>query len=148
LVLDGGPTALGLESTIIKVEGEVITTLRPGPIDAADAAAHANMTHALAWNNRIEAPGQLLSHYAPSKPLRLNATHADPDEWLIGFGPIRGAENLSPSGNLDEAAARLFAALHRADSDGAPRIAVAPIPESGAGVAINDRLRRGAASRD
>lgn len=95
----------------------------------------------------MEAPGQLRSHYAPVKPLRLDATKACPEEWLIGFGPIEGDDNLSPSGNLEEAAARLFDALHRADAQPRPLIAVAPIPNQGIGLAINDRLRRAAAPR-
>lgn len=147
LVLDGGPTLLGIESTIVKVEGGVITTLRPGPIDAADVAVYAKLKHSLVWNDRIEAPGQLASHYAPSKPVRLDALAAASDEWLIGFGPVSGNENLSASGDLDEAAANLFAALHRAEREAHPRIAVAPVPRTGAGVAINDRLQRAAAPR-
>jgi L-threonylcarbamoyladenylate synthase len=89
----------------------------------------------------------LASHYAPAKPLRLNAERAEPDEWLIGFGAVEGDDCLSASGALDEAAARLFAALHRADAQAKRRIAVAPIPDSGIGAAINDRLRRAAAPR-
>ena len=96
---------------------------------------------------RVEAPGQLASHYAPAKPLRLDAGQARDGEWLIGFGRIVGDENLSPSGDLEEAAARLFDALHRADRQSLPRIAVAPVPATGIGVAINDRLRRAAAPR-
>jgi L-threonylcarbamoyladenylate synthase len=95
----------------------------------------------------VEAPGQLASHYAPAKPLRLEATTAHADEWMIGFGAVPGDDNLSPSADLEEAAARLFAALHRADSQPRPRIAVAPIPQDGIGLAINDRLRRAAAPR-
>ena len=87
------------------------------------------------------------SHYAPSKPLRLDATFASPGEWLIGFGAVEGDDNLSPSANLIEAAARLFDALHRADAQPCERIAVAPIPEDSIGLAINDRLRRAAAPR-
>jgi L-threonylcarbamoyladenylate synthase len=95
----------------------------------------------------INAPGQLESHYAPGKPLRINATSSDSDEWLIGFGPIAGDDTLSATGDLVEAAAALFSALFRADASPEPRIAVAPIPETGLGVAVNDRLRR-AAHRD
>jgi len=95
-------------------------------------------------DGRITAPGQLDSHYAPSKPVRLNAAEAKDGEYLIGFGAIGGAETLSAGGDLTEAAANLFDALHRADASGARAIAVAPIPESGIGVAINDRLRRAA----
>jgi L-threonylcarbamoyladenylate synthase len=96
----------------------------------------------------VEAPGQLASHYAPAKPLRLNATAADVDEWHIGFGAVAGDDNLSTSGDLDEAAARLYDALHRADAQPRPRIAVAPIPADGIGLAVNDRLRRAAAPRE
>jgi L-threonylcarbamoyladenylate synthase len=146
LVIDGGPTSLGLESTIVAVDDEGLRLLRPGPIDFAELAALAR----LATSGRprgIEAPGQLASHYAPTKPLRLDAGAAAPDEWLIGFGGVAGDDNLSPSADLGEAAAKLFAALHRADQADRPRIAVAPIPAQGLGAAINDRLRRAAAPR-
>jgi L-threonylcarbamoyladenylate synthase len=138
LIIDGGPTKRGLESTIVKVEDDRVTLLRPGPlaIEAADADTRA-----------VEAPGMLASHYAPAKPLRLNAERAEPDEWLIGFGPVEGDDTLSPSGDLEEAAARLFAALHRAEVEAKPRIAIASIPAEGIGAAINDRLRRAAAPR-
>ena len=95
----------------------------------------------------IEAPGQLASHYAPSKPLRLGATEGDRDEFVIGFGAIEGDANLSESRDLTEAAARLFDLLHRADQSAKPKIAVAPVPDAGLGTAINDRLRRAAAPR-
>jgi len=93
----------------------------------------------------LEAPGQLASHYAPSKPLRLNATEAEADEYLIGFGPVAGDANLSPSGDLAEAAARLFDLLHEADASTKARVAVAPVPQTRVGAAINDRLGRAAA---
>jgi L-threonylcarbamoyladenylate synthase len=140
LILDGGQTVLGLESTIVAVTGDSPRLLRPGPLELPGLTA----TSAPA---RIEAPGQLDSHYAPAKPVRLNARQAEAGEWLIGFGPIEGAESLSIDGDLDEAAANLFAALHRADQQSEPRIAIAPVPEHGAGVAINDRLLRAAAPR-
>ena len=92
----------------------------------------------------IVAPGQLASHYAPAKPLRLDATAAEEHEYLIGFGPVAGIETLSASGDTTEAAANLFDALHRADASAASAIAVAPIPVEGIGVAINDRLTRAA----
>ena len=98
-----------------------------------------------AAGTNIEAPGQLASHYAPSKPLRLNATGRESDEFLIGFGPVAGDESLSSSGDLIEAAARLFDLLHEADASRNARIAVAPVPDEGLGAAINDRLRRAAA---
>jgi L-threonylcarbamoyladenylate synthase len=139
LVLDGGETARGLESTIVRADGNGLRLLRPGPI-AIEAIS--------SDSGSIEAPGQLPSHYAPSKPLRLDAAAPDPDEWHIGFGPMTSDDNLSERGDLDEAAARLFAALHRAEGEAKPRIAVAPVPEHGIGLAINDRLRRAAAPRE
>jgi len=136
LIIDGGATERGLESTIIAATGGGSRLLRPGPIQV-DAP--------MGSGSRIEAPGQLESHYAPSKALRLDAREAADDEFLIGFGPVQGDVNLSSSGDLVEAAARLFDLLHLADSSPRPRIAVAPIPEDGLGAAINDRLRRAAA---
>ena len=94
--------------------------------------------------DRSAPPGSWTSHYAPAKPLRLDATGADPDEWLIGFGAIAGDDTLSASGDPVEAAARLFDALHRADAGPRARIAVAPVPTEGIGAAINDRLARAA----
>jgi L-threonylcarbamoyladenylate synthase len=136
LILDDGPTERGLESTIVAATGGPLRLLRPGPIvvDAAEAAT-----------GKIEAPGQLVSHYAPSKPLRLNASSGEANEYLIGFGEMSGDANLSLSGDLVEAAARLFDLLHEADASPKPRIAVASIPSHGLGTAINDRLRRAAA---
>jgi L-threonylcarbamoyladenylate synthase len=136
LIVDAGPTAHGLESTIVAATGGPLRLLRPGPIDLGlppDASA------------QVEAPGQLASHYAPAKPLRLDAESKDADEWLVGFGPVSGDATLSASGNLIEAAARLFERLHEAEAAPAARIAVAPIPAAGLGAAINDRLRRAAA---
>jgi L-threonylcarbamoyladenylate synthase len=138
LIVDGGATERGLESTIVAATGRRLRLLRPGPIqtDAEQSSEAA-----------IEAPGQLASHYAPSKPLRLNAASAEPDEYLIGFGELVGDASLSPAGDLVEAAARLFDLLHQADASPKARIAVAPVPIEGLGVAINDRLRRAAADR-
>ena len=136
LIIDAGATEQGLESTIVAATGGPLRLLRPGPIEV-DAIQ--------ALSDRVEAPGQLASHYAPSKPLRLNASSAGPDEYLIGFGSVEGESNLSPSGDLVEAAARLFDLLHQADTSDKPRIAVAPVPDSGLGAAINDRLARAAA---
>jgi L-threonylcarbamoyladenylate synthase len=135
LVIDAGPTERGLESTIVAATGGALRLLRRGPIEvAADELS----------SGKIEAPGQLATHYAPSKPLRLNATSADDDEYLIGFGTVSGNVSLSPTGNLVEAAAKLFDLLHRADAAPEVRIAVAPVPDEGLGAAINDRLRRAA----
>ena len=147
LIVDGGPTGRGVESTILKVSDDSVTALRPGPVDGEEVAAWAGLRFDLASTGAVEAPGQLASHYAPSKPLRLDALRSEEDEWLIGFGPVAGNDSLSPSGDLAEAATRLFGALHRAEAEEAPRIAVAPIPDEGIGRAINDRLRRAAAPR-
>ena len=136
LIIDGGKTARGLESTIVGATTGTLRLLRPGPLQI-DAHAHSN--------GKIEAPGQLASHYAPSKPVRLDATSAREHEYLIGFGGVAGDSNLSAAGDLVEAAARLFDLLHEADASPRSRIAVAPVPNEGLGLAINDRLRRAAA---
>ncbi|UYY57849.1 L-threonylcarbamoyladenylate synthase [Sphingomonas sp. S2-65] len=145
LVIDDGATPAGLESTI--VQGR--TVLRPGPLSYADLFPGAGRMPSVAppGNAKVVAPGQLESHYAPSKPLRLNAREREAGEWLIGFGVVLGDDTLSLRGDLTEAAANLFAALHRADARAIGGIAVAPVPELGIGVAINDRLRRAAAPR-
>ena len=146
LIIDGGPTEHGLESTIVALDGHGIRLLRPGPIDFAELKALASLAEG-EGRGGVEAPGQLASHYAPAKPLRLNVEIAEPDEWLIGFGPVAGQDNLSAKGDLREAASRLFHALHKAEAQAKPRIAVAPVPQNGIGRAINDRLRRAAAPR-
>ncbi|GAA4007327.1 L-threonylcarbamoyladenylate synthase [Sphingomonas humi] len=140
LIIDGGASAHGLESTIIALTGDQPRLLRPGPVEVPGAVS--------VTSSSIEAPGMLASHYAPAKPLRLGATASNAGEWLIGFGDIAGDVSLSLSGDLAEAAARLFDLLHQADSGPAPAIAVAPIPDAGLGIAINDRLARAAAPRD
>lgn len=136
LIIDAGPTECGLESTIVRATGGGLAILRPGPI---------GVEAPIASGDKIEAPGQMTSHYAPSKPVRLNVTDGWDDEFLIGFGEIDGDANLSRSGDLVEAAACLFDLLHQADASPKPRIAVAPVPDQGVGIAINDRLRRAAA---
>ena len=146
LIIDDGSTEHGLESTIVSFAEGRISLLRPGPLDFGEIAALAQLSLGCA-SGKIEAPGQMQSHYAPSKPLRLDAEQEAGDEWLIGFGSVSGHDNLSQSGNLAEAAAHLFHALHRAEAQAAPKIAVAPIPHEGMGIAINDRLRRAAAPR-
>lgn len=138
LIVDGGPTMHGIESTIVAVDGGRLRLLRPGPID---------LGLPLAPGGAVEAPGQLASHYAPGKPLRLDAGRREEGEWLIGFGAVAGDSTLSARGDLVEAAAALFDRLHEADRQAARRIAVAPIPDEGLGAAINDRLRRAAAPR-
>ena len=135
LIVDSGPTQRGIESTIVAATGGALRLLRLGPIEIAAE---------LAGSGQIEAPGQLASHYAPSKPLRLGVTDPAEDEYLIGFGATGGDSNLSSTGDLTEAAARLFDLLHLADASAKPRIAVAPLPDDGLGAAINDRLRRAA----
>jgi len=149
LVIDDGATAAGVESTIV-IGREV---LRPGPLTVemlfpGEGRGPAGDTptgpRPSPGKEGVVAPGQLESHYAPSKPLRLNAIEAQAGEWLIGFGAVAGGETLSATGDLTEAAANLFDALHRADANAAFAIAIAPIPETGIGVAINDRLRRAA----
>jgi len=134
LVIDDGATQGGIESTIVAVSDGQVRVLRSGPI----AIEHA----VFGDGANIEAPGQLAAHYAPSKPLRIDASSADPDEWHIGFGTVTGDATLSATGDLAEAASLLFDLLHRADAAPSRRIAVAPVPHTGIGIAINDRLRR------
>lgn len=145
-VLDGGPCPVGLESTIVGFDGETPVLLRPGGIATEDLAEALGRPLA-AHKGGVNAPGQLSSHYAPDAPVRLNAVTPDEGEAYVGFGDSpKGQINLSPSGDLVEAAANLFAALRDIDLYNKP-IAVAPIPETGLGAAINDRLRRAAAPR-
>ena len=142
MILDGGPCSAGLESTIVAVRDNGWQILRPGPVTSAEIERVLGTSPLAASGDNIEAPGQLASHYAPSKAVRLNAIQPEPGEWHIGFGAIEGNDNLSASGNLAQAAANLFDALHRADASAALSISVAPIPHEGIGVAINDRLQR------
>lgn len=145
LIIDGGDCASGVESTIValRVDGSW-QILRPGPVDGAELAEVLGPAASQAARG-IEAPGQLASHYAPGKPVRLNAGAAVEGEFLIGFGDVAGDVSLSPVGDLTEAASRLYRCFHDAAESGKPMIAVAPVPETGIGVAINDRLRRAAA---
>ena len=147
LILDGGVCAAGLESTIVALRSDLRwEILRPGPIDRERIMVILGAgNEVLEASGSIEAPGQLASHYAPSKPLRLAVEEAAPDEFLIGFGAVRGQITLSAAGDLGEAAARLYRCLHEADASPLARIAVAAVPEGGIGTAINDRLRRAAA---
>lgn len=142
MIIDDGPTSAGLESTIV-MPGNPSRLLRPGPLSAAAIEAVIGRPLAQATGGII-APGQLASHYAPTKPLRINADRARKGEWMIGFGDAPGDDSLSESGDLQEAAARLFDCLHRADASGCAAIAVAPVPSEGIGAAINDRLGRAA----
>lgn len=154
-VLDGGACPVGVELTIIGFEAGAPVLLRPGGIPSEAIEAVAGRPLGLPGGGRITAPGQLASHYAPEAALRLDAAHPEPGELWLGFGPQAGPAptlNLSESGDLAEAAANLFAFLREIDTlaraAGAARIAVSPIPESGLGAAVNDRLRRAAAPRE
>ncbi|MEO6014074.1 MAG: L-threonylcarbamoyladenylate synthase [Devosia sp.] len=147
-VLDGGPSQSGVESTIVAVDGDTITQLRAGalPREGIERAI-GRPVHVAEQGSTITAPGMLASHYAPNAVLRLNAKSAEQGEAYLAFGPGQGTLNLSPAGDLHEAARNLFAMLHELDVT-AHRIAVAPIPQQGLGEAINDRLKRAAAPRN
>jgi L-threonylcarbamoyladenylate synthase len=144
MILDGGPCSAGLESTIVAVRDDGWQVLRPGPVSSMEIEQMLGFPPMSLPISAIEAPGQMASHYAPSKPVRLNVTVAEKGDYLIGFGAIMGDENLSSTGDLAQAAAHLFEALHNADASLANTIAVAPIPHEGIGIAMNDRLARAA----
>ena len=158
LILDGGSAPVGVESTIVRVEDGAIRLLRPGGVAAEEIEKATGLTVIRPEGPAaiIEAPGMLASHYAPGAAVRLNADHIEAGEALINFGSksLKGIElstavfDLSPSGDLAEAASNLFDYLKRADATGAARIAVSPIPDHGLGEAINDRLARAAAPRE
>lgn len=149
LVVDGGPGTVGVESTILKVEEGAIRLLRPGGLSVEEIESAVGLpVQRAAPNAAIEAPGMMLSHYAPNAAMRLDATEARANETLLGFAGTPGAAlDLSPSGDLREAARNLFSFLKKLDAEGASTIAVAPIPMAGLGEAINDRLARAAAPR-
>jgi L-threonylcarbamoyladenylate synthase len=149
LILDGGATTHGLESTIVGLGEARATLLRPGAITRADIeSVVGGLGRGTDREDAPHAPGRLRRHYATATPLRLNATSVAADEALLAFGPaLEGAmvtQNLSASGDLVEAAAHLFAMLRKLDVAGARGIAVMPIPVAGLGEAINDRLQRAA----
>lgn len=154
LVVDDGPTPVGLESTIVKVENGKVRLLRPGGVAAEEIEAAIGQKLERGAKG-IEAPGMMLSHYAPNAGMRLAVEDVRPGEALLAFGPdrVRGAANavatlnLSPAGDLREAATNLFSLMQELDRDGAATIAVEPIPTEGLGEAINDRLARAAAPR-
>jgi len=157
LIVDDGQTMVGLESTIIKVEGGTVKLLRPGGVPASDIERVAGVTlERRSASDAIQAPGMLASHYAPRAAVRLNVAEVLPGEALLAFGPVRarGAgnavdmRNLSATGDLREAAVNLFDFLGFLDASGPASIAVEPIPMNGLGEAINDRLSRAAAPRD
>ncbi len=152
MILDGGPCPGGIESTVIDLALSSPVVLRPGGVEVEQIAAvigpvgTANTAQS-AGGSGVKSPGLVGRHYAPGRPLRLNATEVAEDEALLAFGPHRftrfAAEmNLSPSRDLRDAAANLFAMLRALDRPEYSAIAVMPIPETGLGVAINDRLRR------
>jgi L-threonylcarbamoyladenylate synthase len=153
LILDGGRCAVGLESAVLDLSGKSPVLLRPGGVTLEKLTEVLGLiTLAAGDPDAPRAPGQLASHYAPRLPLRTNAVAPQPDEVLLAFGPrsIQGFAavlNLSPSGDVVEAAANLFAMLRRLDRAEFTGIAVMPIPDDGLGRAINDRLRRAAAPR-
>jgi L-threonylcarbamoyladenylate synthase len=153
MILDGGPCPLGIESTVVAVLGGAPALLRPGALarEAIELVLGAPLEAAKA-NHRGASPGQLEIHYAPTTPLRLNVIRPETGDALLAFGPdtpdFEGPSiNLSRQGDLEEAAAKLFAALRELDQIGATAIAVMPIPAHGLGEAINDRLQRAANRR-
>jgi len=148
MVLDGGRCEVGLESTIVSLLDDTPRLLRAGGLarDKIEKVLDRKLETALA--GPLHAPGQLQSHYAPHARLRLNATDWRAGEARLGFGAVNAPLNLSPKGDVVEAAANLFSMLHQLDASGSSTIAVAPIPDVGLGEAINDRLRRAAAPRE
>ncbi len=156
LIADGGPTPVGLESTIVKVGPDGVRILRPGGVASEEIEAALGAKVLRGGAASIEAPGMLASHYAPDAALRLDAAEVAAGEALLAFGPARiaGAEraaavlNLSPAGDLREAAANLYHYMKALDRAGVGVIAVEPIPATGLGEAIRDRLGRAAAPRD
>jgi L-threonylcarbamoyladenylate synthase len=152
MILDGGPCSLGLESTVLGIKGDEVTLLRLGALPRGEIEAVLGRPLTAPASSRVTSPGQLAVHYAPSTPLRLEARDVRKGEALLAFGPdapkVEGAMiNLSPCGDLNEAAVNFFAALRSLDAAGASAIAVMPIPNEGLGEAINDRLQRAASSR-
>lgn len=148
LIIDGGPCRVGLESTIIDLSIGRPSMLRPGGITREEIESKIGPLVTIRQTNSLpSSPGQLASHYAPEKPVRLKAVKALNNETMLGFGQISGDLNLSWNGDLNEAAANFFEYLRTLDNGPGEIIAVAPIPEKGLGIAINDRLRRAAAKR-
>lgn len=145
-VVDDGPCSVGLESTIINLVGDSPTLLRAGGLAVEDVESVLGAPLKTQSGPEVIAPGQLASHYAPTAAVRRNAVAAEPGEVLLGFGPMACDLNLSETADLTEAAANLFDHLHQLDATGAP-IAIAKIPNTGLGLAINDRLTRAAAPR-
>ncbi|MEZ5825708.1 MAG: L-threonylcarbamoyladenylate synthase [Geminicoccaceae bacterium] len=150
LVLDGGPCSVGVESTVIDLsEPDTAMLLRPGGIDRRKLEACVGPLSTPSASTPLRAPGMMLRHYSPKTAIRLDATSVDAGEALLAFGPqpLEGASttlNLSPTGDLEEAASRLYGMMRELDASGARCIAVMPVPQEGLGEAINDRLRRAA----
>ena len=144
LVIDDGPTKAGVESTIVRVKDGAVEILRPGPVTSDMLGEASGLPVSGVKGSDIVAPGMLASHYAPGKPVRLGAVDFAADEFGIGFGAVAGDYDLSAAGDLTEAAARLFDALHAGAASAKTKIAVAAIPVEGLGAAINDRLARAA----
>jgi L-threonylcarbamoyladenylate synthase len=144
LLIDGGTCTRGLESTIVRPMGDHIVLLRPGPVTGEDISTALNVPVSDDTSGTISAPGQLASHYAPGKPVLLNQTEPVEGAYMIGYGPGPCDYCLSRRSDMTEAAARLFDALHAGAASDCPMIAVAPIPNEGLGIAINDRLARAA----
>ncbi len=143
-VIDGGACSAGLESTIVALRPNGgWQMLRPGPVPLEELLALLGPEEK-SRGATVEAPGQLAKHYSPGKPVLLNCREAAPNSFVIGFGELEGDVNLSPSGDLAEAAARLYDCLHRAAASASAAICIAPVPREGMGGAINDRLRRAA----
>ena len=147
MILDGGPCAVGVESTVISFLDGKATLLRPGGLAREVIELALGFRLSQATSGVMHSPGQMESHYAPHAMMRLNAASAVNGEAYLGFGKFAGTHNLSPSGDVVEAAANLFCMLHELDATEPERIAVAPIPMIGLGEAINDRLKRAAAPR-
>ncbi len=145
MILDGGPCPVGVESTVVDVCGPFPVLLRPGGLPVEEIEAVLGPLNPPDDETAPRSPGMLTRHYAPGRPLRTDALSARPGEAFLGFGVRDGTLNLSPAGDLTEAAANLFAMLHALDRPEHTAIAVAPVPETGLGRAINDRLRRGSA---
>jgi L-threonylcarbamoyladenylate synthase len=150
-VLDSGPCTVGVESSVLDLSGDEVVLLRPGGATIEAIEAVIGPVRRAQSSDALRSPGMLVSHYAPTLPLRLEAQHVQSDEALLAFGtPLAGAArvfNLSEGSDLNEAAARLFTGLRTLDVAGVKRIAVMPMPDRGLGRAINDRLRRAAAPR-
>jgi L-threonylcarbamoyladenylate synthase len=147
IVLDGGPCAVGVESTVVSFVDGKATLVRPGGLAREVIEDALGFRMPVGQGGTMHSPGQMESHYAPLAAMRLNAEKPEHGEAYLGFGKFGGAHNLSPSGDVVEAAANLFCMLHQLDALKPERIAVAPIPMIGLGEAINDRLKRAAAPR-